>query len=636
MAQPLRLTEPPTTDPRHDPLPDEPHPTLAATDPAAAVPTGAPKRVVRRAAGPGLQAKIVLFVVAILAGLSLLAGLASSLTLQSQLTAEARSRGEAIGRGLALAAEPLLAAGDEAGLARLVDRFGELAGVAYLAIDDAAGRRRAEGPAGAFPAGLDAPAAAAREIEAAERVVEIAGVGRRVLDVRAPIAGGDLGGVRVGVDLDRVIATTRQATLDLLVMLGMLAAVAVLFALLFTSRIVHPLRHLVQVARRVGRGDLSQLARVRSRDEIGLLARTFNNSVVSLRGLVQTEEERDSEVRRRQQLQDNIREFLSVSMNIADGDLTQRGRVTEDVLGNVVDAINVAVEGIEATLLEVREAATTVHGSAQEMIGSTDEVDAVVRRQAEDARQASGQVEEVTDSLRDVATSVEAAAGAARDTLDSARRGKQAVGETLDSIGRIRGESQALALRIKSLGDRSLEISEIVDTLSSIASQTNLLALNAAIEASGAGGEGARFAVVADEVRKLAEDSARSAKRVGQLIKTVQAEVHDAVVAMDNGTREVEVGVRVARQAGERLDEIAQTAATSAVLAERIAEGSRKQVQGVEIVAARVTSISELTTTSEAKVLAGRSVAEQLLRVSEVLNGRLDRFHLGGEEVAAS
>jgi twitching motility protein PilJ len=323
-------------------------------------------------------------------------------------------------------------------------------------------------------------------------------------------------------------------------------------------------------------------------------------------------------------------------MNIADGDLTQRGRVTEDVLGNVVDAINVAVEGIEVTLLEVRQAATTVHGSAQEMIGSTDEVDAVVRRQAEDARQASGQVEEVTDSLRDVATSVEAAAGAARDTLDSARRGKQAVGETLDSIGRIRGESQALALRIKSLGDRSLEISEIVDTLSSIASQTNLLALNAAIEASGAGGEGARFAVVADEVRKLAEDSARSAKRVGQLIKTVQAEVHDAVVAMDNGTREVEVGVRVARQAGERLDEIAQTAATSAVLAERIAEGSRKQVQGVEIVAARVTSISELTTTSEAKVLAGRSVAEQLLRVSEVLNGRLDRFHLGGEEVAAS
>jgi twitching motility protein PilJ len=440
----------------------------------------------------------------------------------------------------------------------------------------------------------------------------------------------------VGIDLDQVAVQTRDATLDLLVMLGMMAAVAVLFALLFTSRIVQPVRELVAAARRVGRGDLSKLARVRSRDEIGLLARTFNESVVSLRSLVQTEEERDTERRRREELQDNIREFLHVSTLIADGDLTQRGRVTEDVLGAVVDSINVTVEEIEETLLGVREAAATVNLSAQEMIGATDQVDGVVRRQAEDTREAAGTVQEVTASLREVAASVEAAAGAARETLDSAQRGRGAVEETLESMGRIRGEVQALALRIKGLGDRSLEISEIVDTLSSIASQTNLLALNAAIEASGAGGEGARFAVVADEVRKLAEDSSRSAKRVAQLIKAVQAEVQDAVVAMDNGTREVEVGVRVTRQAGERLEEIARISDTSAALAEKIAAGSRTQVEGVETVAARVASISEQAETSERTVLEGRRVAEQLLRVSEELNRRLSRFHLsGGEEAAA-
>ncbi|HEX2164664.1 MAG TPA: methyl-accepting chemotaxis protein, partial [Thermoanaerobaculia bacterium] len=526
-----------------------------------------------------------------------------------------------------LSAETLLAAGDEGGLSRLLERFGTPRGVAYLAVYDRAGRRLADGPAGGFPAAL-AGATVASAVESAERVVEIAGVGRRVLDVRVPVAGGELGTVRVGVDLDQVIAVTRRSTLNLLVMLGMLAAVAVLFALLFTSRIVQPVRQLVQVAQRVGRGDLSRLARVRSRDEIGRLARTFNDAVVSLRALVQTEEERDAERRRREQLQDNIREFLRVSTLIADGDLTRRGRVTEDVLGNVVDSINVAVAAIEETLLEVREAAGTVYGNAQEMIVSTDQVDEVVRHQAEDARQASSQVAEVTDSLREVATNVDAAAEAARETLDSAQRGRAAVADTLDSIGRIHGESQALALRIKSLGDRSLEISEIVDTLSSIAAQTNLLALNAAIEASGAGVEGARFAVVADEVRKLAEDSARSAKRVGQLIKTVQAEVHDAVVAMDQGTREVEVGVRVARQAGERLDEIARLSEGSALLAERIAAGSRRQVEGVELVATRVSSISALTATSEEKALAGRRVAEHLLRVSEELNDRLSRFHL--------
>ncbi|HEX6201971.1 MAG TPA: methyl-accepting chemotaxis protein [Thermoanaerobaculia bacterium] len=637
MAQPLRETQQPPG-PWAVPEPD------AAADAAAAVAVEPhrprpPKRVVRRAAGAGLQAKIVLFVVVILSGLSLLAGLASSLTLQNRLTAEAVARGEAIARGLGVSAAPLVAAGDARALAPVLGRFATLDGVAYLAVYDAAGRRLADAPAGALPAdppAAEAPAEAPGEVIAEERTLAVGGVGRRVLDVRAPLAEGSPGSVRVGLDLDAVAAVTRQATLDLLVMLAMLAAVAVLFALLFTSRIVQPLRQLVAVARRVGKGDLSLVARVRSRDEIGLLARTFNDSIVNLRGLVQTVEERDAERRRRRQLQENIREFLGVTMLIADGDLTRRGQVTEDVLGNVVDSINVAVEGIEETLLEVREAAGTVHGSAQEMIVSTDEVDAVVRHQADDARQASGQVAGVTASLRDVATSIEAAAGAARETLDSAERGRAAVADTLDSIGRIHGEAQSLALRIKSLGDRSLEISEIVDTLTSIASQTNLLALNAAIEASGAGGEGARFAVVADEVRKLAEDSAVAAKRVGQLIKTVQAEVQDAVVAMDNGTREVEVGVRVARQAGERLAEIARLSETSAALAERIAAGSREQVEGVELVAERVSSITRLAATSEEKVHSGRRVAEHLLRVSEELNQRLSRFHLGarGEDAA--
>jgi len=635
VAQPLRETQDPLTEPE---LP-EPAGEDARREDSQSLPepgrAGGPTRVVRRAAGPGIQAKIVLFLVVILVGISLLAGLASSLTLQSHLTREAGSKGEAVARGLAGSAEPLLEAGDDRGLERLLSRFTEVGGVTYLAVYDRAGRVRAESLPGELAEGLAAPEPGA-ETTTRERLVRIAGANRRVLDVTVPIAGGALGTARVGIDLDQVAAQTREATLDLLVMLGMLAAVALLFALLFTSRIVQPVRQLVTVARKVGRGDLSSLARVRSRDEIGLLARTFNESIVSLRGLVQTEEERDTERRRREQLQDNIREFLRVSTLIADGDLTQRGRVTEDVLGAVVDSINLTVEEIELTLLGVREVATTVNLASQEMLGATDQVDEVVRRQAEDAREAAGTVEEVTASLREVSTSVEAAAGAARETLDSADRGRKAVEDTLESMGRIRGEVQALALRIKSLGDRSLEISEIVDTLSSIASQTNLLALNAAIEASGAGGEGARFAVVADEVRKLAEDSARSSKRVAQLIKTVQAEVQDAVVAMDNGTREVEAGVRVTRQAGERLEEIARISDTSAALVETIAAGSRKQVQGVELVAQRVASISDLSARSERTAVEGRHLAEQLLRVSEELNQRLARFHLGaGEEAAA-
>src|SRR4029450_6507815 len=106
------------------------------------------------------------------------------------------------------------------------------------------------------------------------------------------------------------------------------------------------------------------------------------------------------------------------------------------------------------------------------------------------------------------------------------------------SMQRIRGEVQGISKKIKNLGDRSLEISEIVNTIDDIAAQANLLALNAAIEAAGAGEAGLRFAVVADEVRKLAERSAKATHDIAVLIKNFQSETHHAGVPLGEGDRE--------------------------------------------------------------------------------------------------
>ena len=90
--------------------------------------------------------------------------------------------------------------------------------------------------------------------------------------------------------------------------------------------------------------------KVSARDEIGQLAHTFNDTVVRLRSQVMTEAERDEERRKREELQRNIQRFLDTVMEIAQGDLSRRGQVTHDVLGNVVDSINVMVEEIASTL----------------------------------------------------------------------------------------------------------------------------------------------------------------------------------------------------------------------------------------------------------------------------------------------
>jgi twitching motility protein PilJ len=402
----------------------------------------------------------------------------------------------------------------------------------------------------------------------------------------------------------------------------------VVIAVFFARRITRPIARLVRTAQRVGQGDLSQTVPVSSSDEIGQLSETFNSSIVRLRSLVQTEAERDDEKRKREELQRNITRFLDTVTDVSQGDLTKRGEVTSDVLGNVVDAINVMVEEIGTIIGDVRQAAVRVSRSSQEMIASSGQMATGAQAQSREAKSMAGAVEELTASVRQVAKIAEDSAGAARRTLEASQKGDQAVRNSLDGMQRIRGEVQSISKKIKSLGDRSLEISAIVNTIEEIASQTNLLALNAAIEAAGAGEAGLRFAVVADEVRKLAERSAKATKDIAALIRSVQAETHEAIVVMEQGTQEVEAGYRVTVQAGDSLKDIATISEKSAELAQDISRATQQQVRGAESVASAVKSIAGVAVQTEQGVLQGRRTVDELARLAEELTVNLSRFKL--------
>jgi twitching motility protein PilJ len=193
---------------------------------------------------------------------------------------------------------------------------------------------------------------------------------------------------------------------------------------------------------------------------------------------------------------------------------------------------------------------------------------------------------------------------------------------------RIRAEVQGIAKKIKRLGDRSLEISEIVDTIEEIAAQTNLLAVNAAIEAAGAGEAGLRFSVVADEIRKLAERATRATKDIATLIQNVQVETQELVVGMETGTREVEAGYRVTVEAGGSLQAIAGASERSAALAGEISAATREQVRGAEQVAVAVQAIAGVAVATEQAVVQTRRTTEELVAVAEALQRTLARFKL--------
>jgi methyl-accepting chemotaxis protein len=580
----------------------------------------------------GLLAKITTFMFLILIPLAVLTWWISVQSLRANLTDEFTSKGSAIARGLSNSGVDLILTRDASTVQAQVDQVAGISGVAYVMVYDSQKTLIAHTFAPFVPPGLIeqniVPGDWSQKVQDVT-FKDPAGRGDRdVIDIAVPVLAGQLGTVRVGMDRSIITAAAAKAGRNLLLTFGGFAVAAALAGIIFARLVTRPVKHLVRIAEQVGRGDLSKLASVESRDEIGQLAVTFNDSIVRLRSLVQTVAERDAERRQRQELQANITRFLDVAMEVSKGDLTRRGDVTSDVLGSVVDSINVMVAEIAAILVEVRQAAIHVSGSANEMIVSMGQIETGARAQARDAMQVTGTAEQLGTSIRGVAGTAEASARAARQGLEAAQHGEQAVRNSLESMQRIRSEVQGVAKRIKNLGDRSMEISEIVNTIDDIASQTNLLALNAAIEAAGAGEAGLRFAVVADEVRKLAERSAKATRDIASLIKNFQSETQQAVIAMEEGTREVESGFRVTSQAGESLREIAAVTQKSAGLAQEISVSTQEQVKGAEHVGLAVQAIAGVALQTEQGVLQTRKTVEDLVRLAQELTNVLSRFKL--------
>ncbi len=580
----------------------------------------------------GLLTKIILFLAAVLIPLAAVTWYVSVQTLRRQMTEEFTSKGSAIANSLASSGVDLILTRDASTVQALIDQFAGISGVAYVMVYDPSKAQIAHTFVPFVPPDLVDKNVVAGDVAKQVREIEYAdpvtGAPRHIIDIGVPMLGGTIGTVRVGMDRTIIDAAAARAGWFLFAVFGGVAVAAVLAGVVFARRLTRPLGQIVRVAERVGRGDLAETVKVTSRDEIGLLAHTFNDTVVRLRSQVVTEGERDDERRKREDLQKNIQTFLDTVMEIAQGDLSRRGQVTPDVLGSVVDSINVMVEEIAALLADVRHAALRVAGSANEMTGATDQMAGGAQTQARELTTVGRTVETMSRSVREVAASAEQAAGAARHTLDAARQGDQAVRDSLAGMQRIRGEVQVIAKKIKGLGDRSLEISEIVNLIEELASHTNLLALNAAIEAAGAGEAGLRFGVVADEIRKLAERAAKATKDVAALIRTVQTETQEAVVAMEEGTREVEAGYQVTIRAEEHLKEIAGISTASAELAQGISRASAQQVDGVEGVARAVQSIAQVAVHTEQAVLQTRKTVEDLVKLADELTRSLARFKL--------
>ncbi len=415
--------------------------------------------------------------------------------------------------------------------------------------------------------------------------------------------------------------TLIQIGLSLLVSVVLGLILAFIISRSITSR----LSKLETQAQSLREGNLEAVADLPGRDEISVVSRALGTSVTQLREFIGRQED---ERQRGLALQQNVSEFLDVAMNIAGGDLTQRGKVSEDALGNVVDAINLMTDEIGYLLKDVQRAAVQVGSSATSMTKTSSGIVSNAQTQSDTAETTNTQVLEVTNAIRGLATRAQETALVAQQTLLASQSGQAAVSATQTELGNIRDQVRSLTTGMNTLALRSSEISEIVRTISRISSQTNLLALGASLEAAGAGEAGLRFAAVADSVRKLADDSARSAQAVANIVKAVQSDIQNMVERVQGSAGQVEQGYNVAAQAGLQLTQIAKLATQSATEASSISSEAQNHARSVERVRIAVSSISSSAMQTQSASLEGQNTAETLRALAEQLNKSLSRFQL--------
>jgi twitching motility protein PilJ len=400
-------------------------------------------------------------------------------------------------------------------------------------------------------------------------------------------------------------------------------------ALAFVKSFSKKIESLLAATEDVRAGNLDARLDISTNDELEKVAQGFNEMMDRLTEMVHNEKAHNERLRETEQaMEKSLSEFLSIVSSVSDGDLTKRGQAGEDTLGRIIESVNGMLNNFSGMLTEVKQIALSVSSNATEILAASEQIAVGSQRQADEVTNTSSGVEEMAASMTQVSKNAESSAEAARRAADLADFGDRSVRDTSEAMLRIDSAVQQTAEKMKTLGVRSSEISEIIDLIDEIAAQTNLLALNAAIEAAHAGEAGLGFSVVAEEIRKLAERSARATRDVGNLIKSIQTETREALSAMENGMKEVKGGSSLAAEASRALRDISDAVRQSSELMEEISAASEEQARVTTNLAAAMQTISSITLETSAGAHETAQTIQGMVGLSEQLNKAISQFRV--------